>query len=249
MTVLAQEIPIGQLVADDPRRARLLERLGIDYCCGGRAPLDVACRRNGLDVATVLDQLALGDFEVPHNGHDGFDASRARLGELIDHIVTTHHAYLHRELPRLSALAGQVVGPHGVRHPELREVRDVLNDLQDDLKFHLLKEEKVVFPVIARLERAAEISLPRGGSVARAIVVMEHEHGDAGAALARLRTLTDGYTPPEDACPTFRALLDGLAELEADLHVHVHEENNILFPRARAAEDALLESAAESDWR
>jgi regulator of cell morphogenesis and NO signaling len=105
--------------------------------------------------------------------------------------------------------------------------------------FHLLKEEKVLFPVIQRLEAAAEMPELHCGSVINAIRVMEHEHDDAGAALARLRALTDRYTPPGDACPTYRALLEGLAELEADLHRHIHEENNVLFPRARAAEEAL----------
>jgi regulator of cell morphogenesis and NO signaling len=248
MTTLTPEISVGQLVADDPRRARLFERLGIDYCCGGRVPLDRACRQKGLDVEAVLSQLALDEFEAPHDGHDGFDASRVRMAELIDHILSTRHAYLDRELPRLSALAGQVVGAHGLRHPELRAVRDVFNELKDELIFHMLNEEKVLFPTIARLDAAAGIPLP-GGSVTGAIRLMEHEHSDAGLALARLRTLTDGYTPPADACPTYRALLDGLAELETDLHVHIHEENNILFPRARAAEELLMSTAAETDWR
>jgi regulator of cell morphogenesis and NO signaling len=249
MMTLNPETLVGQLVADDPRRARLFERLGIDYCCGGQAPLDHACRQKGLDVTTVLRQLALAELEDLYDGHGEFDASSARMAELIDHIVTTHHAYLRRELPRLRALVGQVVGPHGLRHPELREVRDVFDSLQDDLKFHILKEEKILFPAIARLDAATDVPPIEGSSVIVAIGVMEHEHGDAGAALARLRVLTDGYTPPADACATYRALLDGLAELEADLHLHIHEENNILFPRARAAQDALLDAAAESEWR
>jgi regulator of cell morphogenesis and NO signaling len=236
MTALAPDNPVGQLVADDPRRARLLERLGIDYCCGGRAPLDHACRQKGLDVEAVLHQLAVAELEAPPDGHGGFDASSARMVELIDHIVSTHHAYLWRELPRLSALAGRVVGAHGARHPELREVRAVFDSLKDELKFHMLKEEKVLFPMIARLDVAAGMPPVQDSSVMRAIRMMEHEHGDAGAALARLGALTDGYAPPADACPTYRTLLDGLAELDADLHLHIHEENNILFPRACAAE-------------
>jgi regulator of cell morphogenesis and NO signaling len=249
MTTLTPEMPVGQLVAEDSRRARLFERLGIDYCCGGRAPLDRACREKGLDVAAVLRQLAAGETGPRDDVHGPFDAATATMGELIDHIVTIHHAYLYRELPRLAALAGQVVGPHGSRHPELRELRDIFNSLKGDLKAHLLKEEEILFPIIARLEAAIERPEFHRGSVMNPILVMEHEHDGAGAALARLRALTDGYTPPADACPTYRGLLDGLAGLEADLHVHIHEENNILFPRARAAEGAWQAAAAWSDRR
>jgi regulator of cell morphogenesis and NO signaling len=241
-------MPVGQLVAEDPRRARLFERLGIDYCCKGQAPLDRACRDKGLDIAAVLRQLAAGTAEPPDGEHGPFDAATITMRELIDHIVTIHHAYLYRELPRLAALAGQVVGPHGIRHPELREVRDVFDALKDDLKSHMIEEETVVFPILARLEAEIEGFESHGG-VEDPIRVMEHEHDDAGAALARLRALTGGYTPPADACPTYRALLAGLAELEADLHVHIHEENNILFPRARAAEGVLRAAAPESHGR
>jgi regulator of cell morphogenesis and NO signaling len=250
MTTLTPEIPVGQLVAEDPRRARLFERLGIDYCCRGRAPLDRACREKGLDVAAVLRQLATGEDEAEpqDDEHESFGRATATMGELIDHLVTTHHAYLYRELPRLAELAGRVVDAHGNRHPELRELRDIFKSLKDELRFHMLKEEKILFPIIARLEVAMEAPELYCGSVEKPILVMEHEHDDAGAALARLRALTDGYTPPPDACATYRALLDGLAGLEADLHVHIHEENNILFPRARAAEGAFRASAAGSDW-
>jgi regulator of cell morphogenesis and NO signaling len=112
----------------------------------------------------------------------------------------------------------------------------------------MLKEEKVLFPVIALFEAATEMPQSECGSVLIPIVVMEHEHNHAGVALARLRTLSDGYRPPPDACPTYRALLDGLAELEADMRLHIHEENNILFPRARAADERLQSAGPESNW-
>jgi regulator of cell morphogenesis and NO signaling len=243
MTIPAPETPVGQLVVERPGRARLFERLGIDYCCGGAKPLDRACREQGLDVATVLRELEA--TEAGDVGPDGFDAAGATMTELVDHVVAKHHAYLHRELPRLAALADRVVTAHVVRHPELSELRAVFRSLREELIFHMLKEEKVLFPVIKRLEAAAELPELHCGTVLNPIRVMEHEHDDAGAALARLRALTAGYTPPADACPTYRAMLDGLAELEADLHLHIHEENNILFPRARAAEEALPAAAAQ----
>jgi regulator of cell morphogenesis and NO signaling len=166
--------------------------------------------------------------------------------EMIDHIVATHHAYLRRELPRLTALAGLVFGAHGSRHPELKELCGIFDSLREELLLHMLKEEKVLFPIIARLEGASEIPQFHCGSVMNPIRAMEHEHDDAGAALARLREIAGGYIPPADACPSYRALLEGLAELERDLHLHIHEENNVLFPRARAAEDPLSSVAARS---
>jgi regulator of cell morphogenesis and NO signaling len=249
MTPVTPEMPVGQLVAEDPRRARVFERLGIDYCCRGRTPLDSACREKGLDVAAVLRQLAAAEAEAEpgHDEHVPVGRATATMRELIDHIVTIHHAYLHRELPRLADLADRVVDAHGSRHPELRELREVFLSLKSELRLHMLKEEKIVFPMIARLEVAMEVPELYCGSVGNPILVMEHEHDDAGADLARLRALTDGYTPPPDACPTYRALLDGLAGLEADLHMHIHEENNILFPRARAADGALQAGAAGPD--
>lgn len=249
MTAITPETSVGQLVAEDPRRARLFERLGIDYCCGGRSPLDLACREKGLEVDAVLHRLAAGEDEAEPqpDEHWAFDEETATLGELMDHIVTCHHAYLYRELPRLAALAGQVVGPHSSRHPELREVRDIFDSLKEDLKFHLLKEEKSLFPLIARLDAAIGKPGAARGCIGNPILATEHEHEEAGAALARLRTLTDGYAPPADACPTYRALLDGLARLEADLHLHIHEENNILFPRARAIEAELRATITDSE--
>jgi regulator of cell morphogenesis and NO signaling len=248
MTDFNLEVPVGELVAADSRRARVFERLGIDYCCGGRTPLDQACRARGLDIRAVLDELALDEAEATaaDRRHESFDGKAATIAELIEHIVAVHHAYLLKELPRLSVLVDQVLAAHGIRHPELAEVRDVFRALKDELTWHMRKEEKVLFPIIAQLAEAAEQPEFHCGSVTNPIRVMEHEHTDAASVLGRLRTLTGGYSPPADACTSYRALFDGLAELEADLHLHIHEENNVLFPRARAAEDALVGQGPES---
>jgi regulator of cell morphogenesis and NO signaling len=245
MSILDLDDSIGQWVAQRPSRSRIFESLGLDYCCGGATPLDRACREKGLDVAMVLCKLEAD--EVHGSLHDRFDGTSATMGELIDHIVAFHHDYLRRELPRLAVLADQVAGAHGTRHPELAELREILAALQAELTLHLLKEEKILFPMIKKLEAAKEMPLFHCGSVSNPMFVMKHEHEDAGAALARLRALTGSYTPPGDACRTYVAMLCGLAELEADLHLHIHEENNILFPRARAAEDALSTAVAGAD--
>jgi regulator of cell morphogenesis and NO signaling len=241
MTTLASEIPVGQLVAERPRRARLFDRLGIDYCGGGRMPLDQACQAKGLNVNDILHELATSDAQSPED--DRIDWAGATMGELADHIVAVHHSFLRQELPRLAAHVDQVASVHGERHPELREVREVFASLKEELESHMLKEEKILFPIIKQLEVATRTPRFHCGSVNNPIRVMEHEHKDAGAALARLRELTDGYAVPTDACNTYRAMLAGLADLETDLHRHIHKENEILFPRALATEAALLTEA------
>lgn len=217
---------VGQLVAERPGRARVFERFGIDYCCGGRMPLARAIAAKGLKPETVLGALDAAEIRAPDSETD--DWSPANPGELVDFIVATHHAYLRRELPRLDSLLAKVNHAHGGHHPELAELREVFAALRTDLEAHMLKEEWVVFPWIASLNSARDPGL----GLAIVIEHLERDHEDTGSALARMRALTDDYTPPADACPTYRALLEGLAELEADMHQHVHRENNLLFEQA-----------------
>jgi regulator of cell morphogenesis and NO signaling len=245
MTNITPETTVGQLVAECSQRARLFDRLGIDYCCGGRVPLVQACAEKGLNVEEVLQALVADKVEAHHGVHAGFDGTRVTMGELIDHIVTRHHAYLRWKFPHLETLVAQVVAAHGARHRELQEVQSILAWLKEELWLHMVKEEKVLFPIIVQLEVARKAPSFHCGGITNPISVMEDEHADAGSALARLSALTDDYTPPPDACARYRELLDGLAELQADLHLHIHEENNILFPRACAAEVALNSAAAE----
>jgi regulator of cell morphogenesis and NO signaling len=171
----------------------------------------------------------------------------ATIGELVDHIEGTHHAHPRRELPHLAGLMGRVTEAHQGRHPELIELRDIFNVLRRDLEAHMHAEESVLFPALRRLDASMTTQDFHRDRVRDPIALLEFEHEEAGAALARMLALTDGFAPPADACPTYRALLDGLAELELDLHRHVHEENNILFPRARVAEAVLLTEASHPD--
>lgn len=239
MSILDAQVTVGQLVAERPGRSRVFERLDIDYCCGGKVPLEQACRARGLDVEVVLRELAAQD-DAPAEAVEA-DWASWTMGELVDHIVDVHHGYLRRELPRLAGLVDKIAEVHGKGHPELRDVRAVFASLKAELEAHIVKEERVLFPIIKQLEAATDLPSFHCGSVDHPIRAMEFEHDDAGAALARLRALTGGYVPPADACNTYRAALAGLAELEADLHQHIHKENNILFPRAHDAEAALRE--------
>jgi regulator of cell morphogenesis and NO signaling len=220
--------PVAQLVTDRPARARIFERLGIDYCCGGDHSLAEACRKHDLDPTTVAEMLdAATDASGPS---DTTDWSEASLGALIDHIESAHHAYLRRELPRLERLLTRVTKAHGDRHAWLRPTLDTFLALKDDLEDHMVSEEEQVFPSIRALEENETTALDRPG-----MEQMIEEHDETGAALEELRDLTSDYTPPEDACPKFRAAMKGLDELETNMHQHVHKENNLLFPRARAA--------------
>lgn len=237
MATIEAKQTVGQLVAERPQRARIFEQFGLDYCCGGKKPLDAACIEKGLDTAAVLGALAFEDGRpAPANA----DWLHAPLSDLCDHIVNTHHDYLRRELPRLTELAEKVAKGHGGNHPEMIPVRDTLAEFRAEIEMHAVKEEKILFPLIKVLENSrTRPQMHCGGTVKNPIAVMESEHESAGSALVRMRSLTHDFTPPEDACNTFRVLLAGLSELEADMHQHIHKENNILFPRAVELEAAL----------
>ncbi len=223
-------ITLAELVTQRPALARELERRSLDYCCGGQRTLAEACAAQGLDVdetATALDAAPGGEI-----------APWATFGpaELVDHLQATHHAYLHDELPRLTALADKVAQVHGGRHPELLDVQRLYGELRDDLEPHLAKEERVLFPMIRELAAADTAPTFHCGTLRNPISVMLREHDRAGELLERLRAMTDGFVIPDDACASYTALYTGLEELEADTHLHVHKENNLLFPAVIALE-------------
>jgi regulator of cell morphogenesis and NO signaling len=223
------------LVAEQPARSRVFEELGIDYCCGGKLSLAEACVRKGLDPEDVNRRLAATEPASPLT-----DWRVASLAALCEHIVSTHHASLRHELPRLRGLLTKLARVHGDRHPELRDTLAVFGRFADEMAAHMAKEERVLFPLIARIEAA---DVPPTPFVLHPIAAMEAEHEDAGRALEEMRRLTCGYAVPADGCNTYRAAMAGLAELEADMHAHVHKENNILFPRA-----ARLVAEAIAGW-
>jgi regulator of cell morphogenesis and NO signaling len=222
------ETSVGELVAARPSRSRVFQRLGIDFCCGGKLSLAEACRRKGLDAAQTLDVL----LQETAARSDAPDPAAMTLTDLCDHIEATHHAPLRTELPRLIALAEKVANVHGDHHPWLREVREIVGRFAADMEEHMMKEEAILFPMIRLTELAAAAG--GGRQLAAPIHVMELEHDAAGNDLARLRELSNGFVAPAGACGSFRALLDGLRELGEDMQFHVHKENNVLFPRVLA---------------
>ena len=230
MTQLTPQTTIGELVVARPDRSRLFSKLGIDYCCGGKLTLAEAAQKKGLDAASILATLQAIESLEP--ARHSVNPSELSLTELVDHIVGTHHAFLKEELPRLAFLTKKVAAVHGDQHPWLREVHTVYLGLAEELTSHLQKEEVVLFPAIRQLENPTQNST---ADLSAPVAMMEHEHVEAGAALARLRELTHDFTPPQNACNSFRAMLDGLQHLESDTHEHISKENNILFPRAMRA--------------
>lgn len=234
MHTIDPKATLGDLVTAGPAIAPQLDRLGLDYCCGGQRRLVEAVEEAGLDLDDVLAALAVTDRECSVEEWSTLDPSG-----LVDHLVHTHHAYLRGALPHLTALADKVASVHGARHPELADVCRLLTDLREDLEPHLLKEEQVLFPMIRELAAATTAPTFHCGSLANPIRAMMAEHDTVGDLLARLRTTTSDYAVPADGCASYRALYAGLADLEADTHLHVHKENNVLFPAVLDAEHAL----------
>jgi regulator of cell morphogenesis and NO signaling len=218
--IITADSTVADIAAAAPATIRVFQQRGIDFCCGGRLPLAEVCENHGLSAATVLAEL----LASLHHPTERADWRLAPLSDLVAHIQTRFHEPLRAELFRLEVMLDKVISRHGDRHGgTLGSLRAVFTSFRSDLLQHMDAEDAGLFPAIVAGER-----LPAGA----ALSAFEADHANAGAALAEMRQLTDGYTPPEGACPTFRGLYYGLSELERDMHLHVHLENNILFPRA-----------------
>jgi regulator of cell morphogenesis and NO signaling len=233
---------VKDVVVNHPETRQVLESLGIDYCCGGGNTLGAAVAAAGLELAGVISAVeqAVADAALPERAAER-SWSDAALTELVDHIEQTHHVYTKESLSRLGDLFAKVLQAHGARHGDmLKPLQTTFAGLRDELEMHLMKEEQVLFPYIRAMEtslqQTGQVPPMHCGTVQNPIQQMVAEHEDAGDALARMRSLTDGYALPEDACASFGALFEGLQELEEDLHQHIHLENNILFPRSIAME-------------
>lgn len=227
--MIDSSLSLGVLVAERPSRAEVFERLRLDYCCGGGQTLAQACERGRLDVETVCRVLeAFEDPRLDRWGLECGDWRRASIAELCDHIVAAHHDRLRAELPRIEELLSTVVRVHGLHHPELHDLQRLFGAMRGELESHIETEERVVFPICRRAE-ADHAPVDEG-----VLALHEEEHAETGDALVALRELAHDYDTTSALCGTHRRLLDALQRLELDLHQHIHEENNVLFPRARA---------------
>jgi regulator of cell morphogenesis and NO signaling len=227
-------VTVADIAASSLAAVRIFERLGIDYCCGGKRPLAEVCRERGLDANIVQQEL---DAAGKIASTDDRDWTIAPLADLVAHIVNTHHAYLRREFGPLSERLAKVYRVYNERYgPTLAGLPEVFGGLRAELEMHMFKEERILFPAIVACESAAECGRPLPptpfGRFGNPIAMMEAEHQSAGEALREIRAITGDFAIPDCACVTYRALMNGLEELEHDLHLHIHLENNVLFPRA-----------------
>ncbi len=228
-TILTPDIAVGAVVTEYPATVRMFEALGIDYCCGGQRTLKDAAQEAQMPVESLLAVLRTTIAQAQQVPAAERNWQAAPLSELLDHIITVHHAFMHRELPRIAQLMERVNRAHGAKHGDLlTPLAETFTALRTEIAAHLTDEEERAFPMIRRLAAGMVDT-----QVAQAVSALEHEHDVAGKALARLRAITHDYQVPTDACATYCALYDGLQALERDLHQHIHLENNILFPRTR----------------
>jgi regulator of cell morphogenesis and NO signaling len=231
MNQLAEK-KVGKIVADNFRTAKVFTEYGIDFCCKGGIKLSEACETRGLDTEKVIEEL-LQVFQTA----DSTNYLGMGMAELVDHIVKVHHSYVENTIPALKFYLDKINRVHGDRHPELEEIKNQFFEAADALTVHMKKEEFILFPYIKAMEEAMKndfhLSAPHFGHIDNPIAMMEHEHDTEGERFRKISALSNSYTPPSDACQTYRVAFAMLEEFENDLHTHIHLENNILFPVAQ----------------
>jgi regulator of cell morphogenesis and NO signaling len=220
---------LSQIVTENYQAAHVFEKYGLDFCCKGKRALSVACNENGLVPENILTELET----ALRSSSTAFDYGKMSLTELAEYIIRVHHDYVKIHLPQTIQYVERVATKHGDRFPYMVEVLKLFRELETELLHHMEKEEKILFPRVKLLELNAVTEITEG-YLSAPIEVMEHEHDAAGTIMHKIRVLTNDYRAPEDACTTFRLALASLQAFEADLHHHVHLENNILFPKAIA---------------
>ncbi|MBC8266685.1 MAG: iron-sulfur cluster repair di-iron protein [Flavobacteriales bacterium] len=225
---------VAQIVASDMRTATIFKKYGIDFCCGGGKAVTDACEGKDVEASTIFKEIEMLDAANADTDFDNMD-----LDVLINHILQTHHVYVKESTPIILEFANKVAKVHGHAHPENIEIAKLFNEVAIELQQHLMKEEGMLFPHIINLAIAnrnkEQISVPFG-SVQNPIRMMEHEHDTAGNIFKEIEKLSNNFTPPSHACNTYKALYHHLKAFQDDLHIHIHLENNILFPKAIAME-------------
>ncbi|WP_300675531.1 iron-sulfur cluster repair di-iron protein [Soonwooa sp.] len=223
---------IGDMVAEDFRTAAIFKKYGIDFCCKGGRTIEDACDKKDLDPNKIYSELE----NLPSLGAIGIDFKAWPLDLLADYVEKTHHRYVEEKTPIIQQFLDKLCKVHGDRHPELFEIRDLFNASAQDLAAHLKKEELVLFPFVRKMMNSKisgqAIEQPHFGTVENPVEMMKHEHTIEGERLEKIAQLTNSYTPPADACNTYRVTFAMLQDFENDLHTHIHLENNILFPKS-----------------
>lgn len=225
---------LAEIVSDNFKAAAVLSKYDLDFCCGGKTTIGSACTRKGLDARTVIDEIEktqTAEYIMP-------DFAVMNAGELSEYIERKHHDYARSMFPLILTHAAKAAQAHGEKRPELKQINVLFRKIVEEMEIHMRKEEKMLFPYIKKLALTDITQFVQPfGSVKNPIHVMEHEHEIVGEAMAEIRKLTGNYKLPEDLCETCRVLFKELKEFEEDLHMHVHLENNILFPMAVKLEE------------
>lgn len=233
---------IGSFVAEDFRTAAVFSKYRIDFCCKGNRTVTEVCEKQNIDADTLLENV----LQVIQSENSGtIDFNSWPLDLLADYIEKTHHRYVEEKTNVLLPFLDKLCKVHGANHPELFKINELFIGCAGELSQHMKKEELVLFPFVKRMVKTKEsdgiLSQPSFGTVSNPIAMMMHEHDNEGERFREIAALTDNYTPPADACTTYRVTFAMLKEFEADLHKHIHLENNILFPKAVALEKDFVE--------
>jgi regulator of cell morphogenesis and NO signaling len=231
---------IGQFVAEDFRTAALFNKYKIDFCCRGNRTVEQVCTKNNIDSNLLLDEL---DAIMRSTTGQNIDYQSWPIDLLVDYIQKKHHRYVEEKTPILSQFLAKLCKVHGANHPELFKINDLFTASAGELASHMKKEELILFPFIKKMVKVklsnGVLQAPAFGSVESPIAMMMHEHDNEGVRFREIAELTADYTPPADACNTYKVTYAMLDEFEKDLHLHIHLENNILFPKAKALEAQL----------
>lgn len=223
---------IGAMVAEDFRTAAVFKKYGIDFCCKGGRTIADACEKKNIDEQKIYEEIE----NLPKSGGANIDFTSWPLDLLADYVEKTHHRYVEEKTPVLQAFLDKLCKVHGDRHPELFEIRELFDESAKDLAAHMKKEELILFPFVRNMIKAQQtgeaLRQPHFGTVENPVNMMQHEHTVEGERFEKIATLTDGYTPPADACNTYKVAFAMLQDFENDLHTHIHLENNILFPKS-----------------
>lgn len=232
---------VAQLVTDNIKTAHVFKKYGIDFCCGGGVSLSEACKSKNLDLQELEEALGA----INNSAGREYDYKKWSPDFLADHIVNIHHSYVEENIPLLLQYCERVAKVHGKTHPEVKKIEDLFHRVAGELTTHLKKEELILFPFIKKLVKAnneeTTLERPQFGSAENPVNMMKDEHESAGEIFAQIRELSNGYTPPQGACNTFKAMYAKLEEFEQDLHLHIHLENNILFPKALELEKKVVQ--------
>jgi len=230
----SKENIVGEVVADDYRTASVFKAHKIDFCCKGNRSIGDVCVTNEIDVDQLIDELSNStSFEE----QDSINFRSWDLDLLADYIEKKHHRYVEKRIPELKSYLSKVSRVHGVRHPELLEIEELFTASAHELISHMAKEEQILFPYIRKIEARGLPERPPFGTAANPIAMMKQEHETEGERFRRIAEISDQYSPPADACTTYRVAFSMLKEFEEDLHRHIHLENNILFPGTIAKEE------------